>query len=91
MASKAQSLTALATELPPLAVDARTLARPLHVSLRTIRSMDSAGKLPRPVRLNGRAVRWVLDGTTGIRAWLAAGSPDRGAWEALRRNGGPGR
>ena len=70
----------------PLAVGAKRLALLLDVSVRTIRSMDSAGKLPRPVKLNGRAVRWTLDGPTGIRAWLRADCPDREAWEALIGN-----
>lgn len=70
----------------PLAVDAKRLAAMLGLSVRTIRSMDSAGKLPRPVKLNGRAVRWVLDGPTGIRSWLQAACPDRGAWGAMTSN-----
>ena len=76
-------------EPPPasLAVDAKQLGQILNLSVRTIRTMDAAGKLPRPVRIGGRAVRWVLDGPNGIRAWLAAGCPDRTAFEALQSNG----
>lgn len=80
-----------ATEVPPLAVDAKTLAATLHVSVRTIRAMDAGGKLPKPVKLNAHAVRWVLDGPHGIRAWLIAGCPDRVMWEALGRDGRPER
>lgn len=69
-------------ELQPLAVGAKQLSIMLNLSVRTIRSMDSAGKLSCPVKLNGRAIRWVLDGENGIRAWLAAGCPDRATWEA---------
>ena len=65
-----------------LAVDAKTLAAALQVSIRNIRSMDAGGRLPRPLRLNGRSVRWVLDGPHGIRAWLAAGAPKRSEFEA---------
>lgn len=75
----------------PLAVSAQQLARMLGLSVRTVRTMDSAGKLPRPVKLNNHAVRWVLDGPLGIRAWLAVGAPDRAAWEAIKGNGRPGR
>ena len=66
-----------------IAVDARSLGRMLGLSLRTIRAMDAGGKLPRPVKLNGHSVRWVV---SEIEAWLAVGAPDRSAWEALRAN-----
>ncbi len=62
-----------------LAVDAKRLAELLAVSLRTVRRLDSAGKLPRPVRIGG-AVRWRLD---EIAAWLASDCPDRNRWEAM--------
>ena len=65
----------------PLAVDARTLGLMLSLSVRTIRKLDSSGKLPRPLKIGGHAVRWVVD---EIRDWLAAGSPDRRAWELVR-------
>lgn len=68
----------------PLAVSAQQLARMLDLSVRTIRSMDAAGKLPKPVRLNGHAVRWVV---AELESWLAAQSPDRTVWEALKHNG----
>lgn len=83
MAGKAPSLTTPATELPALAVDAKQLARLLSVSVRTVRTMDSAGRLPRPVKLNGHAVRWVLDGPKGIQEWLTAGAPNRSEFEAI--------
>ena len=65
-----------------LAVDAKQLAKLLSLSVRTIRTMDAAARLPRPVKLNGHAVRWVLDGPQGIRDWLAAGAPNRSEFEA---------
>jgi prophage regulatory protein len=64
----------------PLAADARRLARLLGVGLRTVRTWDAAGKLPRPVRVGGR-VLWPL---AEVNAWLAAGGPDRTAWDALK-------
>ena len=66
------------TATPPLAYDAQALACALSVSLRTIRAMDVAGELPRPVRLRRRLV-WAAD---EIRAWLAAGAPRRAEWES---------
>jgi predicted DNA-binding transcriptional regulator AlpA len=71
-----------AIELTPLAVDAKGLAKMLELSVRTIRTMDAAGKLPRPIRLNGYSVRWPIG---EIKDWLNAGAPDRRTWEALKK------
>ena len=68
----------------PIAVDAKQLSELLSLSVRTIRTMDAAGKLPKPVRLNGRSVRWIM---AEINDWLRAGTPDRQTWEVLRKNG----
>jgi len=71
----------LPTSAPdPLVADARSLAALLDVGLRTVRTWDSSGKLPAPVRIGGRVV-WIID---DIRAWLAAGAPDRTTWAAIR-------
>jgi predicted DNA-binding transcriptional regulator AlpA len=43
--------------------------------------MNASGKLPKPLRLNGHSIRWAVE---DIRAWLAAGAPDRRVWEALK-------
>lgn len=75
------TLSETTAEGPLLAVDARALGARLCVSLRTIRTMDAAGKLPRPVKLNGHSVRWVV---SEIEEWLAAGAPDRAAWELIK-------
>jgi predicted DNA-binding transcriptional regulator AlpA len=64
----------------PLVVDARRLAVMLCAGVRTVRTWDAAGKLPTPVRIGGRVV-WRVD---EIRAWLAAGAPDRETWEARK-------
>jgi predicted DNA-binding transcriptional regulator AlpA len=61
-------------------VDANELAVLFGVAVRTIRRLDSAGKLPKPVKIGG-AVRWRLD---EITAWLAAECPDRQKWEILK-------
>lgn len=63
-----------------LVVDARSLAAMLAAGVRTVRTWDAAGKLPAPVRIGGRVV-WRVD---EIRAWLAAGAPNRTEWEARR-------
>lgn len=64
----------------PLAVDAAELAIMLRVSLRTIRTHDTLGKLPRAVRF-GRCKRWDVG---EIKSWIAVGAPDRSAWEARK-------
>jgi predicted DNA-binding transcriptional regulator AlpA len=46
------------------------------VSLRTWRAWDSAGRIPQPVRI-GRSTFWRAD---ELRAWVAAGCPDRRTW-----------
>ncbi len=66
-----------------LAIDAVQLGRLLGLSMRTIRRLDSSGRIPRPVRIGG-AVRWRA---SEIAAWLNEGCPDRQAWEAVKRSG----
>jgi len=66
---------------PVLALSARQVADQLGVSERHVWSLDSSGRLPRPVRL-GKSVRWP---TSELKAWLAAGSPARDQWEGRRR------
>jgi predicted DNA-binding transcriptional regulator AlpA len=64
----------------PLVADARRLARLLSCGVRTVRTWDAAGKLPAPIRIGGRVV-WRI---SEIRAWLAAGAPDRESWASMR-------
>ena len=66
--------------LSPLVVDAKRLAKLLCAGVRTVRTWDAAGKLPAPLRIGGRVV-WRVD---EIRAWLAAGAPNRETWAAMR-------
>ena len=66
--------------LSPLVVDAKRLARLLCCGIRTVRTWDAAGKLPKPIRIGGRVV-WLVD---EIRAWLDAGAPNRDEWEARK-------
>lgn len=64
----------------PVLITAAMLAEWLNVSERHIHNLRNDGKLPAPVLL-GRAVRW---NAGEIQAWLAAGAPERKAWEAMR-------
>jgi len=63
-----------------LAISARELAEMLDVSLRQVWRLNSAGKLPKPIRLGG-SVRWNRQEVT---AWFEAGCPDRHAWEVRK-------
>ncbi len=63
-----------------LAICARELAEMLNVSLRQVWRLNSAGKLPRAVRLGG-SVRW---NRQEITDWFQAGCPDRRTWETMK-------
>jgi predicted DNA-binding transcriptional regulator AlpA len=79
--SSLQTLIALLTREQALAVDAKRLAALIGIGLRTVRTLDAAGQLPRAIPLGGRKL-WYVD---EIRDWLAAGAPDRVTWEARHR------
>ena len=70
-----------ASALEPLLLSARDLTVVLRLSLRTIRSMDAAGRLPEPLRLSPGCVRWKF---SEIRDWVNAGCPTREVWAARR-------
>jgi predicted DNA-binding transcriptional regulator AlpA len=70
-----------APALEPLLLSARDLAALLQMSLRSIRTLDRAGRLPSPLRLTRGCVRWKL---SEIHDWIAGGCPPRQAWEARR-------
>jgi prophage regulatory protein len=63
-----------------MAISARELAQMLDVSLRQIWRLNSAGKLPKPIRLGG-SVRWNRQEVT---EWFEAGCPERRAWETRK-------
>lgn len=59
---------------------ARAVAFALDISVRTVRTMDACGRLPRPLQV-GRLKKWDLD---EVRNWVTAGMPMRNDWEAIR-------
>jgi len=61
-----------------LLVTAKQAASTCGKSLRTWRTWDAAGLIPRPVRI-GRSTLWRVD---ELREWVAAGCPCRQEWEA---------
>ena len=64
----------------PLALTAKQLANCLAISLRHCRRLDSAQKIPSPIRL-GRSCRWPVQ---EIQNWMDAGAPDRQRWETMK-------
>jgi len=62
----------------PLLVGAKRAAAMCGKSLRTWRTWDALGLIPRPVRIK-RSTLWRLD---ELKAWAAAGCPRRPEWEA---------
>lgn len=72
-----QTLTHVAT---PLAIPADEAARLCGVSRGFWWKLHSSGRCPLPVRL-GRKTLWRVE---ELKAWLAAGCPERLKWNALR-------
>jgi len=65
-----------------LALTNAELAKSLGISPRHLYTLDRSGRIgPAAIRL-GHSVRWPR---SEIEAWLAAGAPDRQAWEARKR------
>lgn len=74
-------LASAAFDTGPQCLDARGVADALRVSVRSIRRLDDAGKLPEPLRLGG-SKRWLAE---DIHDWLRAGAPPRRQWSAMRK------
>ncbi|MEX0701311.1 MAG: helix-turn-helix domain-containing protein [Planctomycetales bacterium] len=70
-----ESLPDSRQEQSPL-LTAPEVARLLRLSDRTVRRLDSAGRLPRGLRIGG-SKRWRRD---ELLAWIAAGCPRRTEW-----------
>jgi predicted DNA-binding transcriptional regulator AlpA len=81
-ALRPDALRAVVGEQVAPAVDTRLLsaadlARELGFSVRTIRRLNLEGRLPRPVHVGVRAVRWRR---AEVAAWIRAGCPTRDRW-----------
>jgi prophage regulatory protein len=68
---------AMADKLVLTAVEAAAM---FQKSVRTWRTWDAAGRIPKPIRV-GRAMYWRPE---ELKAWVAAGCPNRETWEAMR-------
>lgn len=66
-------------EPPPLMLTAAEFARELRVSLKTLRRLDAAAKIPRGTKI-GHAKRWDRQ---AVERWLRAGAPSRKEWESF--------
>ena len=75
-----ERVTNTVASMRSLAVPAREMAEMLRMSVRQIWRLNSAGKLPRPIRLGG-SVRW---DRKEVEQWFQVGCPDRRAWEAMK-------
>ena len=73
-----------ANEPPPYTMTDAEIARELRLSAKTIRRMHDGGKLPQPVMVGVRSLRWVRQ---TIVEWLGAGCPDQATFEANRKGG----
>jgi len=62
-------------------LDADGVAAMLSVSARSVRAMNAADEMPRPIRVRGR-VLWAV---AELREWIAGGAPTRAEWEARRK------
>lgn len=78
--SPSSSSQASEISLRPSLLPATEVARILAISQRTLWRLESAGRLPRAVRIGG-SVRWRQD---ELYAWIEAGCPRR---NAVRRQG----
>ncbi len=68
----------------PCTMTDREVAIELRVSAKTIRRMHTAGKLPRPLLIGSRSLRWLRQ---TLVEWLALGCPDRETFEGQRKGG----
>jgi len=59
---------------------AQKLGAKLALSKRQVHRLNSAGRIPKPLRIGG-SVRW---SETTINCWLQAGAPDRKTFEMMQ-------
>ena len=64
----------------PFLLRAAQAAARCNMSLRSWRARDATGSIPRAIRI-GRSTFWRPE---ELKAWVAAGCPDRVTWEALQ-------
>ena len=65
---------------PPLTMDVADVARELKVSEKSVLRMHANGKLPQPIIVSSRSLRWCRK--TLVR-WIISGAPPREEFEKL--------
>jgi predicted DNA-binding transcriptional regulator AlpA len=66
-----------------IALTPKQVSKLLGISMRHLASLNSTGRIIRPIRL-GRCLRYSAD---ELQDWLAAGAPPRDKWEEMRDGG----
>jgi hypothetical protein len=69
-------------DIGQLVTDADGVGAMLDLSGRSVRRMNSAALMPRPIRVMG-SIKWRV---ADISAWVAAGCPNRAEWEKMSRS-----
>lgn len=82
-AAKQAAISLPDSDQPPLMIRAPEAARLLGISLRHLKSLNSSGRLPGPIRL-GKAACWRVE---ELRQWVEAGCPERTKWAAIQSAG----
>lgn len=67
--------------ITPVAVDARGVATMFSLSIRTVRRLDSSGRLPSGFKIGGRKLWRIRD----LQLWSDWGFPCRGAFQDCLR------
>jgi hypothetical protein len=75
-----ESLSNTEVALDKLVLTAADAAAMFQKSVRAWRTWDATGKIPKPLRI-GHATYWRPE---ELKAWVAAGCPDRETWEAMQ-------
>ena len=79
-----KSFAAESARAEGLLIDINSVATMLGRSPRSIYRDESAGRMPKPIKLGG-SKKWRQ---AEIREWIAAGCPNRQKWEASLRASG---
>lgn len=73
------------SEQPRIGLSITEVAVALGIGERHAANLLKQGKLPRPVRLTGKVMRWSED---DLRSWMLHGAPTVDEWERIRADGG---
>jgi predicted DNA-binding transcriptional regulator AlpA len=79
---RAQRFKAGIAPVEPLLLGAEEVAALLGIGKTLLYELDSAARIPAPLKLGNRCV-WAI---SELRAWVAAGCPDRQRWQTIRRS-----